>query len=57
MAKSLGLESAARDIRVNALGPGYLSTQKVIASSDGFADLVGKGRDDEAPPLQAHCSP
>jgi len=38
MTKSLGLEYAARNIRVNALAPGYVSTQKVIDYWNGFAD-------------------
>ncbi|EJC81413.1 dehydrogenase of unknown specificity [Rhizobium leguminosarum bv. trifolii WSM2297] len=38
MTKSLGLEYAARNIRVNALAPGYVSTQKVIDYWAGFAD-------------------
>ncbi|UWM80771.1 SDR family oxidoreductase [Rhizobium sp. SRDI969] len=38
MTKSLGLEYAARNIRVNALAPGYVSTQKVIDYWNGFPD-------------------
>lgn len=38
MTKSLGLEYAARNIRVNALAPGYVATQKVIAYWNGFPD-------------------
>ncbi|NNH66494.1 SDR family oxidoreductase [Rhizobium laguerreae] len=38
MTKSLGLEYAARNIRVNALAPGYVSTQKVIDCWNGFPD-------------------
>lgn len=40
MTKSLGLEYAARGIRVNALAPGYVSTQKVIDYWNAFADPV-----------------
>ncbi|AHG46983.1 short-chain dehydrogenase [Rhizobium leguminosarum bv. trifolii CB782] len=38
MTKSLGLEYAARNIRVNALAPGYVSTQKVIDYWNSFPD-------------------
>ena len=38
MTKSLGLEYASRGIRVNALAPGYVATQKVLDYWDGFAD-------------------
>jgi NAD(P)-dependent dehydrogenase (short-subunit alcohol dehydrogenase family) len=38
MTKSLGLEYADRGIRVNALAPGYVATQKVIDYWNGFAD-------------------
>ena len=38
MTKSLGLEYASRNIRVNALAPGYVATQKVIDYWNGFAD-------------------
>jgi len=38
MTKSLGLEYASKNIRVNALAPGYVSTQKVIDYWNGFAD-------------------
>ncbi len=38
MTKSLGLEYAPKNIRVNALAPGYVSTQKVIDYWNGFAD-------------------
>ncbi len=38
MTKSLGLEYAAANIRVNALAPGYVSTQKVIDYWNGFPD-------------------
>jgi NAD(P)-dependent dehydrogenase (short-subunit alcohol dehydrogenase family) len=38
MTKSLGLEYANRGIRVNALAPGYVATQKVIDYWNGFAD-------------------
>ncbi|NWJ25459.1 SDR family oxidoreductase [Rhizobium sp. RM] len=38
MTKSLGLEYAHAGIRVNALAPGYVSTQKVIDYWNGFPD-------------------
>jgi len=38
MTKSLGLEYAAHNIRVNALAPGYVSTQKVIDYWNSFPD-------------------
>ncbi|MCL6707870.1 SDR family oxidoreductase [Pseudomonas sp. R2.Fl] len=38
MTRSLGLEYAARNIRVNALAPGYVSTQKVIDYWNSFPD-------------------
>lgn len=38
MTKSLGLEYAARNIRVNALAPGYVATQKVIDYWNSFPD-------------------
>ena len=38
MTKSLGLEYAAKGVRVNALAPGYVATQKVIDYWNGFAD-------------------
>ncbi|MBX5024657.1 SDR family oxidoreductase [Rhizobium lentis] len=38
MTKSLGLEYAARNIRVNALAPGYVATQKVIDYWNGYPD-------------------
>lgn len=38
MTKSLGLEYANRGIRVNALAPGYVATQKVIDYWNGFPD-------------------
>lgn len=38
MTKSLGLEYAARGVRVNAIAPGYVATQKVIDYWNGFAD-------------------
>ncbi|SMC97939.1 SDR family oxidoreductase [Rhizobium sp. RU36D] len=38
MTKSLGLEYAAKDIRVNALAPGYVATQKVIDYWNSFPD-------------------
>lgn len=40
MTKSLGLEYAAQNIRVNALAPGYVATQKVIDYWDSFPDPV-----------------
>lgn len=38
MTKSLGLEYAPENVRVNALAPGYVATQKVIDYWNGFAD-------------------
>ncbi len=38
MTKSLGLEYAARGVRVNALAPGYVATQKVIDYWNSFSD-------------------
>ncbi|MBB3949974.1 SDR family oxidoreductase [Aureimonas jatrophae] len=38
MTKSLGLEYAARGVRVNALAPGYVATQKVLDYWASFAD-------------------
>ncbi len=38
MTKSLGLEYAACNIRVNALAPGYVATQKVIDYWNSFPD-------------------
>jgi len=38
MTKSLGLEYAAANIRVNALAPGYVATQKVVDYWNGFPD-------------------
>lgn len=38
MTKSLGLEYAGRNVRVNALAPGYVSTQKVIDYWNSFPD-------------------
>jgi NAD(P)-dependent dehydrogenase (short-subunit alcohol dehydrogenase family) len=38
MTRSLGLEYANRGVRVNALAPGYVATQKVIDYWNGFAD-------------------
>ncbi|CAH0343439.1 SDR family oxidoreductase [Rhizobium sp. CECT 9324] len=38
MTKSLGLEYAAQGIRVNALAPGYVATQKVIDYWNSFPD-------------------
>ena len=38
MTKSLGLEYAANNVRVNALAPGYVATQKVIDYWNGFPD-------------------
>jgi NAD(P)-dependent dehydrogenase (short-subunit alcohol dehydrogenase family) len=38
MTKSLGLEYAAKNVRVNALAPGYVATQKVIDYWNGFPD-------------------
>jgi NAD(P)-dependent dehydrogenase (short-subunit alcohol dehydrogenase family) len=38
MTKSLGLEYAARGVRVNALAPGYVATQKVLDYWASFPD-------------------
>ncbi|MEZ2128468.1 MULTISPECIES: SDR family oxidoreductase [unclassified Sinorhizobium] len=38
MTRSLGLEYAARNIRVNAIAPGYVATQKVIDYWNSFPD-------------------
>lgn len=38
MTKSLGLEYAPKNVRVNALAPGYVSTQKVIDYWNSFPD-------------------
>jgi NAD(P)-dependent dehydrogenase (short-subunit alcohol dehydrogenase family) len=38
MTKSLGLEYASKNVRVNALAPGYVSTQKVIDYWNSFPD-------------------
>jgi NAD(P)-dependent dehydrogenase (short-subunit alcohol dehydrogenase family) len=38
MTRSLGLEYASKNVRVNALAPGYVATQKVIDYWNGFAD-------------------
>ncbi|MBO9126751.1 MULTISPECIES: SDR family oxidoreductase [unclassified Rhizobium] len=38
MTKSLGLEYAPKNVRVNALAPGYVATQKVIDYWNGFPD-------------------
>lgn len=40
MTKSLGLEYAPKNIRVNALAPGYVATQKVIDYWNSFPDPV-----------------
>lgn len=40
MTKSLGLEYAASGIRVNALAPGYVRTQKVVDYWNSFPDPV-----------------
>lgn len=38
MTKSLGIEYASNNVRVNALAPGYVATQKVIDYWNGFPD-------------------
>jgi NAD(P)-dependent dehydrogenase (short-subunit alcohol dehydrogenase family) len=38
LTRSLGLEYAAKGVRVNAIAPGYVATQKVIDYWNGFAD-------------------
>jgi NAD(P)-dependent dehydrogenase (short-subunit alcohol dehydrogenase family) len=38
MTKSLGLEYASKGVRVNAIAPGYVATQKVIDYWNGFPD-------------------
>jgi NAD(P)-dependent dehydrogenase (short-subunit alcohol dehydrogenase family) len=38
MTKSLGLEYASKNVRVNALAPGYVATQKVIDYWNSFPD-------------------
>ncbi|TCL69539.1 SDR family oxidoreductase [Rhizobium sp. BK251] len=38
MTKSLGLEYAPKNVRVNALAPGYVATQKVLDYWNGFPD-------------------
>ncbi len=40
MTKSLGLEYAPKNIRVNALAPGYVATQKVIDYWNSFPDPI-----------------
>ncbi|HEV7305386.1 SDR family oxidoreductase [Ensifer sp.] len=40
MTKSLGLEYAGQGVRVNALAPGYVRTQKVVDYWNSFADPV-----------------
>ncbi|EPE94212.1 SDR family oxidoreductase [Rhizobium grahamii] len=40
MTKSLGLEYAQKNVRVNALAPGYVATQKVIDYWNSFPDPV-----------------
>lgn len=40
MTKSLGIEYAAQQIRVNAIAPGYVETQKNIDYWNGFEDPV-----------------
>jgi NAD(P)-dependent dehydrogenase (short-subunit alcohol dehydrogenase family) len=38
MTKSLGLEYASKNVRVNALAPGYVATQKVVDYWNSFPD-------------------
>ncbi|ENN88604.1 Short chai dehydrogenase/reductase SDR [Rhizobium freirei PRF 81] len=38
MTKSLGIEHAAKNVRVNALAPGYRESQKVVYYWNGFPD-------------------
>ncbi|EEF21753.1 conserved hypothetical protein, partial [Ricinus communis] len=38
MTKSLGIEYAAKNVRVNALAPGYVATQKAIDYWNSFPD-------------------
>jgi NAD(P)-dependent dehydrogenase (short-subunit alcohol dehydrogenase family) len=38
LTKSLGIEYASKNVRVNALAPGYVMTQKVINYWNGFPD-------------------
>lgn len=50
MTKSLGLEYAGRGVRVNALAPGYVRTQKVIDYWNSFPDPAAA----EAETLKLH---